>query len=135
MKIFNGMAASASTITHLKRELMHEVWLLLLNANFMHAYEHRIVIKCVDGIVCRIFPRFSHTLLITPKSKQVFIVVLYFVLTNFFLEYFLQRYDIWHNAHAHNVRFRSHKSVPSEHMWILKGTTINVSTLNNAEKG
>ncbi|KAF8154664.1 hypothetical protein B0H34DRAFT_860496 [Crassisporium funariophilum] len=44
MKAFNGVAASAATITHLKRKLMHAIWLLLLDPEFMYAYEHGIVI-------------------------------------------------------------------------------------------
>lgn len=58
MKAFDGLAASAATITHLKRDLMHAIWLLLLDPEFMRAYVHGIVINCVDGIVRRIFPRF-----------------------------------------------------------------------------
>jgi hypothetical protein len=58
MKAFDGLAASAATITHLKRELMHAAWLLLLDPEFMHAYEHGIVMECADGIIRRIFPRF-----------------------------------------------------------------------------
>lgn len=57
MAIF-GEAASASTMTHLRRELMHAVWDLLLDTEFMHAYEHGIVLKCADGITRRIYPRF-----------------------------------------------------------------------------
>ena len=49
--------ASATTITHLKRELVHKVWDLLLDPEFLHAYEHGIVLKCADGITRRIFPR------------------------------------------------------------------------------
>lgn len=58
MKAFKGVPASKDTITHLKRELMHEVWLLLLDADFMYAYEHGIIMKCSDGVTRRIFPRF-----------------------------------------------------------------------------
>lgn len=36
---------------------MHALWLLLLDEDFLHAYEHGIVIKCGDGITRRIFPR------------------------------------------------------------------------------
>ena len=53
-----GQPASANTITHLKRELLHKVWDLLLDPQFLHAYEHGIVLKCADGITRRIFPRF-----------------------------------------------------------------------------
>ncbi|GLB33254.1 hypothetical protein LshimejAT787_0101380 [Lyophyllum shimeji] len=56
--IFGGMAASAATLTHLKRELMHAIWLLLLDPEFMHAYVHGIVVKCADGVTRRLFPRF-----------------------------------------------------------------------------
>ncbi|KAF9565462.1 hypothetical protein CPC08DRAFT_629854 [Agrocybe pediades] len=57
-KAFGGLSASAPTITHLRRELMHAIWLLLLDDEFMHAYEHGIVVQCADGITWRIFPRF-----------------------------------------------------------------------------
>ncbi|KAF9033895.1 hypothetical protein BJ165DRAFT_1396369 [Panaeolus papilionaceus] len=58
MKAFNNVSASKDTISHLKRELMHAVWRLLLNSEFMKAYEHGFVIQCSDGIWRRIFPRF-----------------------------------------------------------------------------
>lgn len=56
MAIFEE-AASAPTITHLKRELMHAVWELLLDNEFTQAYEHGIVLKCADGVIRRIYPR------------------------------------------------------------------------------
>ncbi len=37
---------------------MHKVWELLLDPQFLHAYEHGIVLKCADGITRRIFPQF-----------------------------------------------------------------------------
>ncbi|KAK7689177.1 hypothetical protein QCA50_007868 [Cerrena zonata] len=37
---------------------MQQIWLLLLNKEFMHAYEHGIIILCGDGIRRRVFPRF-----------------------------------------------------------------------------
>lgn len=37
---------------------MHAVWLLLLDPDFMKAYEHGILIHCADGILRRLFPRF-----------------------------------------------------------------------------
>uniref|UniRef100_A0A8H7XVD3 Uncharacterized protein n=1 Tax=Psilocybe cubensis TaxID=181762 RepID=A0A8H7XVD3_PSICU len=58
MKAYNGLTATAATITHLKRELMHAIWLILLDEEFMEAYEHGIIIKCADGITRRVFPRF-----------------------------------------------------------------------------
>ena len=58
MKEFGGLAASANTITHLKHELVQKVWELLLDEEFMEAYEHGLVITCVDGVTRRIYPRF-----------------------------------------------------------------------------
>jgi len=37
---------------------MQQIWLLLLDGDFMHAYEHGIVLLCGDGIYRRLFPRF-----------------------------------------------------------------------------
>ncbi len=35
---------------------MHAIWLLLLDDDFMHAYEHGIVITFADGIAQQVFP-------------------------------------------------------------------------------
>ncbi len=45
-----GKPAPNEVITFLKRDLMQKMWLLLLDEEFMHAYEHGVVIKCADGI-------------------------------------------------------------------------------------
>lgn len=50
--------APQATLTHLKRELMHAIWELILNDEFMEAYEHGIVIICPDGVSRRFYPRF-----------------------------------------------------------------------------
>ena len=52
-----GKAASAETLTHLKRDLIHAIWELLLDEKFMHAYKHGIVVECADGILRRLYPR------------------------------------------------------------------------------
>ncbi|KII95409.1 hypothetical protein PLICRDRAFT_48393 [Plicaturopsis crispa FD-325 SS-3] len=44
-------------LTHCRRELMHEVWNVLLDNDFLHAYEHGIVIRCADGVTRRVYPR------------------------------------------------------------------------------
>ncbi|KAL1658266.1 hypothetical protein GGF50DRAFT_131811 [Schizophyllum commune] len=43
--------------THCRRELMHAVWKVILDDDFMHAYEYGMVVKCIDGIERRIYPR------------------------------------------------------------------------------
>ena len=58
MKAFNGLGASADIITYLKHELIQKVWELLLDDEFIEAYEHSIVITCADGITQQNFPCF-----------------------------------------------------------------------------
>ena len=45
-------------MTHCRCELMHAVWAKILDDDFIHAYIYGIVIKCIDGIEQRIYPRF-----------------------------------------------------------------------------
>ncbi|KAJ7097121.1 hypothetical protein B0H15DRAFT_920861 [Mycena belliarum] len=52
-----GKAPAPEVLTHCRRELMHAIWRLLLDDEFMHAYEHGIVIQCTDGIFRRFYPR------------------------------------------------------------------------------
>lgn len=44
-------------LTHCKREMLHQVWRLMLDEEFLHAYKHGIVLQCTDGIIRRIYPR------------------------------------------------------------------------------
>ncbi|KAJ7742183.1 hypothetical protein DFH07DRAFT_964704 [Mycena maculata] len=52
-----GKPPSPELLTHCRRELMHKIWHLLLDDEFLHAYEHGIVIECEDGISRRFYPR------------------------------------------------------------------------------
>ena len=52
-----GSGPTADMLTHCRRELLHAIWKLLLDDEFMQAYEHGIVIKCPDGIYRRFYPR------------------------------------------------------------------------------
>ncbi|KAG2737784.1 hypothetical protein P692DRAFT_201693716, partial [Suillus brevipes Sb2] len=49
-----GMAALHA---HCRRELFHACWKHLLDAEFIHAYRHGIVLRCPDGVYRRVFPR------------------------------------------------------------------------------
>ncbi|KAI0069589.1 hypothetical protein K474DRAFT_1610237 [Panus rudis PR-1116 ss-1] len=55
--IWTGLGPNADVLTHCRRELMHEVWRVLLDDDFMHAYSHGLVIECADGIMRRVYPR------------------------------------------------------------------------------
>lgn len=53
-----GEPATEDTLRHLRRELIHAVWQILLDDDFIDAYENGIVIMFPDGILRRLFPRF-----------------------------------------------------------------------------
>ncbi len=44
-------------LTNCRRELVHAVWLLLLDDDFVHAYEHGFTFKFIDGVTRQVFPR------------------------------------------------------------------------------
>ncbi|KAJ3576110.1 hypothetical protein NP233_g670 [Leucocoprinus birnbaumii] len=51
-------SASSELITHMKRELMQAILLLLLDPRFLYAYVHGLEVLCADGILRLLFPRF-----------------------------------------------------------------------------
>ncbi|KAJ7660161.1 hypothetical protein DFH06DRAFT_1472251 [Mycena polygramma] len=53
-----GAPPTKDMMAHLKRELMHGVWDLLISPEFIHAYVNGIVVKCYDSKERLIFPRF-----------------------------------------------------------------------------
>ncbi|TBU51202.1 hypothetical protein BD310DRAFT_834969 [Dichomitus squalens] len=53
-----GKSPSADELKFCKRELFQQIWLLLLDEDFMQAFEHGIVLTCGDGVLRRLFPRF-----------------------------------------------------------------------------
>ncbi|CDO75466.1 hypothetical protein BN946_scf184935.g2 [Trametes cinnabarina] len=57
LKIY-GIAATAAVLTYLKRELVQQIWLLLLDERLMYAYVHGMVLLCGDGVRRRLFLRF-----------------------------------------------------------------------------
>ncbi|KAJ3575441.1 hypothetical protein NP233_g1093 [Leucocoprinus birnbaumii] len=67
-------------MAHCRRELMHAMWRMLLDDDFVHAYRYGMVIQCIDGIERRIYPRiFSYSadypekaLLATIRDKGTF---------------------------------------------------------------
>lgn len=44
-------------LCHCKRELIQEVWKILLNDEFVDAYKNGIIVECFDGILRRVYPR------------------------------------------------------------------------------
>ncbi|KAJ7673060.1 hypothetical protein DFH06DRAFT_53284 [Mycena polygramma] len=56
-KKLTGEDPSADILTHCRRDLMHAIWRLLLDDEFLHAWEHGIVIECEDGVFRRFHPR------------------------------------------------------------------------------
>ncbi|KAF8992499.1 hypothetical protein BDQ17DRAFT_1432346 [Cyathus striatus] len=57
-KLQYGKLASPEVLAHLRQEVIQAVWFLLLDDEFMEAYENGIVLEFSDGILRRLFPRF-----------------------------------------------------------------------------
>lgn len=63
----------ASVLTHCRRELMHQVWKLMLDDEFITAYQHGIIIRCADGVLRRVYPRiFTYSADYPEKYVQLF---------------------------------------------------------------
>ncbi|KAG8699804.1 hypothetical protein FRC08_005094 [Ceratobasidium sp. 394] len=61
-KLEGGRAIPKALLTHLRRELFHEMWKYLLDKEFLHAWQYGVVMQCADGITRRVFPRiFSYS--------------------------------------------------------------------------
>ena len=43
-------------LTHCKHELVHAIWKILLDDEFLEAYQNGIVLQCHDGMLRQIFP-------------------------------------------------------------------------------
>ena len=44
-------------MTHVKREIIQKVWELLLDDDFVAAYQNGVIIECADGLFRCYFPR------------------------------------------------------------------------------
>lgn len=56
-QVGGGRAPTAAFTTQCHRELMHEQWKILLDDEFLEAWEHGIILRCPDGILRRFYPR------------------------------------------------------------------------------
>ncbi|KAF7983682.1 hypothetical protein HWV62_19591 [Athelia sp. TMB] len=72
MRSFSGKGASATLLAHCRRELFHEAWKIMLDAEFQEAYKHGIVMDCADGIRRRVYPRiFTYSADYPEKSAMI----------------------------------------------------------------
>lgn len=71
-----GEPATQDVLRFCKSELMHALWMLLLDDEFMHAYQHGLRMTCGDGILRRLFPRFFGYSADYPE-RQVILIMLY----------------------------------------------------------
>lgn len=44
-------------MAHCQRELTHAQWKIILDDDFIDAYEHGLVVECCDKIMRRFYPR------------------------------------------------------------------------------
>jgi hypothetical protein len=56
-KHMDGKKPSDKFMAHCRCELLYEQWDILLDNEFLEAYQHGIVFECCDGIIRRFYPR------------------------------------------------------------------------------
>ena len=57
LSLITSKKDNCDLLSHCKRELVHAIWRILLDDEFIKAYKNSIVIKCFDGITRRVYPR------------------------------------------------------------------------------
>ena len=57
MDHIGGKGPKQAFMAHCHREVYHAQWAIILDEEFLEAYEHGIVIDCCDGIRRRFYPR------------------------------------------------------------------------------
>jgi hypothetical protein len=57
MERIGGKGPNSAFMAHCHHELYHAQWSVILDDEFLEAYEHGIVIECCDGIRRRFYPR------------------------------------------------------------------------------
>ncbi|KAF9550311.1 hypothetical protein CPC08DRAFT_755181 [Agrocybe pediades] len=66
-----GKQATREIMTHLRRELMQEVWMLLLDDEFVEAYVHGTKIEFPEDVERLLFPRFNSYGMDYPEKMLV----------------------------------------------------------------
>jgi hypothetical protein len=62
-------------MAHCHQEAYHAQWAIILDDEFLEAYEHGIVIKCCDGIWHHFTLIYLHILQTTRRSKSMLLNV------------------------------------------------------------
>ena len=52
-----GRGPSKALIAHVRREIMHAQWAIILDDEFLQCYAHGIILEGKDGIRRRFYPR------------------------------------------------------------------------------
>ena len=74
-----GKGPNKFLMTHCHREIFHAQWKILLDDEFLAAYEHGILIQCQDGIIRRLYPRIFTYSADLPE-KYIHPLLLFYVL-------------------------------------------------------
>ena len=66
----SGAKPSDALLTHCNREFFHAQWRILLDDEFLEAYEHGIVMTFQDEVKCRIYPRIFTYCQVQVKGRE-----------------------------------------------------------------
>ena len=71
-----GAVANSDALTFLKPELIHTIWCLLINEDFINAYIFGIIVLCADSIERCLFPQFFTYLAHYPEKYITLLCVM-----------------------------------------------------------
>jgi len=57
LSLITNKKNNCDLMTHCKQELVHAIWKILLNDDFVEAYKNSIVVYCFNGVTRRVYPR------------------------------------------------------------------------------
>jgi hypothetical protein len=76
--VTEGKGPNDAFYTHCRREAMHEQWRILLDDEFLDAYNQGIVILCVDGMERRFYPRiFTYSADYPEKCVFIHVIMIF----------------------------------------------------------
>ena len=105
-----GRGISKDLMTHCRREVLHAQWDILIDGEFLEAYEHGIVITCCDGITRRFYPRLMTYSADYPEKYMTCYLLRSRPLTKMNPESCLLVFVIMHDALVLGVLFLRHCS-------------------------
>jgi hypothetical protein len=95
---------TAQLLAHCRHELPHKCWKIILDDEFLHAYEHGIVVDCGDGVCHRLYPRIFVYSADYPEKYFVFYIYTFLILIVTFPGFWSPQLGTWVSVRVQGVK-------------------------------